>query len=733
MKFDQPAAINPIDQGRVIGKATARIDGPLKVTGTAPYAAERHDVAPNQAYGWIVGAGIAKGRLTSLDTVEAKEAPGVLAVLSTLDHVPLPLYGTNTANLFGGATIEHYHQAIALVVAETFEQACGAAKLIRAEYERADGLYDLDTAPSVPTPKDGEGTRDMDFGDFAAAWDASPVRFEGDYVTRDESHAMMEPFASIAAWEGDKLTVWTTNQLIEWSRKAAARTLGIDRDDIRLDSPFVGGGFGGKLFIRAEFVLAALGAKEIGRPVKVAMQRPLMINNSTHRPATRQTIKLGADENGKLKAISHSVLSGNLPGGSPEGAEASSKLFYGADAIEIRSRLATLDLPEGNAMRAPGEAPGLMAFEVAMDELAEQLDIDPVQLRIVNDTQVDPMKPERKFTSRLYIECLERGAKAFGWDRRIAKPASVREGEWLIGMGMAGGIRNNFHVASGARVRLAGNGTVTVETDMTDIGTGSYTIIAQTAAEMMGLDLDRITVRLGSSDFPVSAGSGGQFGGNCSTAGVYAACVMLRRQVAEAFGMDPDLAEFVGGEVRQGAVAKPLGLAAGNGEIVAEDTIEFGDLVDEEQQSTFAAHFVEAAVNAYTGETRIRRMLAVCSAGRILNPSAARSQIIGAMTMGAGAALMEELAIDQRFGMFINHDLAGYEVPVHADIPHQEVIFLDDETPRSSPMKAMGVGELGLCGVGAAIANAQYNATGVRIRNYPLTLDKYLDRLPAIA
>jgi xanthine dehydrogenase YagR molybdenum-binding subunit len=267
---------------------------------------------------------------------------------------------------------------------------------------------------------------------------------------------------------------------------------------------------------------------------------------------------------------------------------------------------------------------------------------------------------------------------------------------------------------------------------MTDIGTGSYTIIAQTAAEMMGLPLERVTVRLGDSSFPVSAGSGGQWGGNSSTAGVYAACVKLREAVAQRLGFNSAEAVFEEGEVRAGNRRVPLGQAAGAEELLAEDTITYGDLAKRYQQSTFAGHFVEVAVDAATGETRVRRMLAVCAAGRILNPKSARSQVIGAMTMGVGAALMEELAVDKRFGFFVNHDLATYEVPVHADIPHQEVIFLDETDPMSSPMKAKGIAELGICGVGAAIANAIYNASGVRVRNYPITLDKLLDRLPAV-
>ena len=381
-------------------------------------------------------------------------------------------------------------------------------------------------------------------------------------------------------------------------------------------------------------------------------------------------------------------------------------------------------------MRAPGEAPGLMALEIAIDEIAEKLAMDPIAFRVLNDTQVDPEKPERPFSQRQLNLCLQTGAERFGWSRRNAKPGAVRDGRWLVGIGVAAAFRNNINMKSAARVKLDSHGVVTVETDMTDIGTGTYTIIAQTAAEMMGVPLDKVVVKLGDSNFPASAGSGGQWGANSATAGVYAACVKLREAVAQKLGFNSVDAVFAGSKVKSGNRTAKLGDAAGKTGLVAEDVMEYGDLAKKVQQSTFGGHFVEVGVDIDTAEIRIRRMLAVCAAGRILNPKSARSQVIGAMTMGAGAALMEELAIDKRFGFFVNHDLAGYEVPVHADIPHQEVIFLDETDPTASPMKAKGVGELGICGVGAAVANAVYNATGVRLRDYPMTLDKLLARMP---
>jgi xanthine dehydrogenase YagR molybdenum-binding subunit len=481
------------------------------------------------------------------------------------------------------------------------------------------------------------------------------------------------------------------------------------------------------------------------------MPRALIPNNTVHRSATIQRIRIGATRDGKITAIGHESWSGNLPEGGPEAASIQTRSLYAGAHRMTANRVALLDLPEANAMRAPNEAPGLAALEIAIDEMAEKLGMDPVAFRIANDTQVVPDNPEKPastdpqskageekhnphppFSQRQLVECFRLGARRFGWDKRSPQPGRVRDGRWLVGMGVAAAIRDNLVMNSGARVRLDQRGFVTVETDMTDIGTGSYTVIAQTAAEMMGVRLERVIVRLGDSTYPVSSGSGGQWGGNSATAGVYAACVKLQEAVARKAGLNAGDAVFANGHVRAGSRTVPLGEVAGPEGLIAEDLIEFGSLNKKFQQATFGAHFVEVGVDAATGETRVRRMLAVCAAGRILNPKTARSQVIGGMTMGVGAALMEHLAVDSRLGLFVNHDLAGYEVPVHADIPHQDVIFLDETDPTSSPMKAKGVGELGICGTAAAVANAVYNATGERVRDYPITLDKLLKGLSPV-
>ena len=735
MKFDTPATANPIDRQKVIGRSTDRIDGPAKVTGTAPYAFERNDVAPKAAYGWIVGAGISVGRIVSIDSKAAEAARGVLAVVTYENAGKLGKAKAHTARMLAGPEVQHYDQAVALVVAKTFEQARAAAKLVRIEYAASEGKYDLSAEKKNAVKVDDQGgPADTAVGDFERTFAKSAVTVDETYTTPDHSHAMMEPHATIASWSGDKLTLWTSNQMIAWAVRDTAETLLIKPEKIHVSSPYIGGGFGGKLWVRADAIMAALGARAAKRPVKVALARPQIANMTTHRPATIQRVRIGAAKDGSIDAIAHESWSGDMPKGQIETAAFQTRLLYAGENRMTSHRLATLNLGEGNAMRAPGEAVGHLALEVAMDELAEKLGMDPVQFRILNDIQHDPEKgPKRPYSSRQLVECLTVGAERFGWAKRHSKPGQVRDGDWLVGMGVSSAFRNSPTQNSAARVGVDAEGLITVETDMTDIGTGTYTIIAQTAAELMGVPIDQVIVKLGDSKSPVSAGSGGQWGANSSTSGVYAACMKLRGELAKKAGFNAEETTFEEGQIRAAGQSVPLGQAAGPKGLTVEDKIEFGDMQKKFVQASFGAHFVEVGVDIVTGETRIRRMSGVFAAGRILNPKSARNQIIGAMTMGVGAALMEELVVDKRYGYFVNHDLAEYHVPVHADIPHQDVHFLEELDDKSSPMKAKGVGELGICGVGAAVANAIYNATGVRIREYPLTLDKVLKGLPDFA
>ncbi|WP_447554556.1 aldehyde oxidoreductase molybdenum-binding subunit PaoC [Vreelandella sp. EE22] len=727
MDFNQSADENLFDHARIIGKPHTRIDGALKVTGTAPYAYERHDVAKNPLVGYPLGSSIAKGRITRMDATAARNAEGVAAVITALDIDELPRAESNVAKLFGGDMVEHYHQAIAVVIADTLEQARAATSLIEVEYEEIPGEFDLDDAWKRLQDRDVVSH----VGDVDAAFERAEVTLDEIYHTASQSHAMMEPHATIADWcDGKNMTLWTSNQMIEWTHQALATTFEMDPENIRLESPYIGGGFGGKLWLRADAVLAALGSRETGRPVKVALPRSFIFNNATHRSGTVQRMRIAAGKDGRITAFDHAAISHTLPGGSGEDAVNQTRCFYAGKNRRTAHHAIDMNLPESADMRAPGEATGLAVLEIAMDEMAEKLQMDPVEFRILNDTQVNPEEPEKRYSDRHFVECLRKGAEAFGWASRNTTPGGQREGQWLIGHGMAGAYRGAPTLDSGARIRLS-EGRLIVETDMTDIGTGSYTIIAQTAAETMGLEMDDVEVRLGNSAYPTASGSGGQMGAASATAGVYAACLALQGEINKRLGVAS--ARFENGQVITDDKSVALRDVAQGEEIVGEDTLHFGDFKDDLEIGTFAAHFVEVAVHAYTGETRLRRMLSVCDAGRILNPITARSQVLGGMTMSIGAALTESLTVDTTRGFFANHDFAGYEIAVHADIPDQDVIFLDTVDGASAPLKGKGVGELGICGGAAAVANAMYNATGIRLRDYPLTLDRMIDQLPAVS
>jgi xanthine dehydrogenase YagR molybdenum-binding subunit len=435
MKFDTPAGTNPIDQLNVIGKPADRIDGKLKTTGTAPYAYEQHAAVPNPAYGYIVGAGIGKGRIASIDSTQASNSSGVIAIVTYENAGPLAKGEFYVARALAGPQVDHYHQAVAIVVAQTFEEALSAAHLLEITYVAEPGAFDLaaakDSATSPPPAGFGPPPQTQT-GDFEGAFNAAPIQIDQHYSTPDQAHAMMEPHATIAQWNGNSLTLWTSIQQINWGVRDLARTLGIRKEDIRLISPYIGGGFGGKGTILCDAVLASLAARHAGRPVKVALPRPLMFNNLTHRPATLQRIRIGASREGLITAIGHESWSGNLPGGRAEAATASTRLLYAGANRMTRLNLAVLDLAEGSAMRAPGEAPGMMALEIAMDELAEKISIDPLQLRLLNDTQVDPEQPSRPFSTRQLVECLETGAEHFGWHQRNASAGQRLENGWRM-------------------------------------------------------------------------------------------------------------------------------------------------------------------------------------------------------------------------------------------------------------------------------------------------------------
>src|SRR6202165_1168360 len=729
MEMNSPVGANALDAQGIVGKPLDRVDGRLKVTGGARYA---YEMQQNTLYGFVVEASIGKGTIKSIDTRAAEKAPGVVLVLT---HRNAPEQGTGNHReahpVLTGPEVTRYGQPVAFVVAESFEQARAAAYLVDVKYHRASGKYalrnNLDRA-RVPHPSDGEAA-DSAVGDFASAFAGAPVQVDVSYTTPLQSHAMMEPHATLAMWDGDKLILHTANQMLNQGQKVIATTLKIPVENVRLVSPFIGGGFGGKLWVNADAILAAIASRQLQRPVKIALTRQQIFHVTTHRSDTIQRVRLATDREGHILAIGHDVFSGNLPSEQTyEGAALQTRTLYAGPNRLTRHRLAPLDIPVASSMRAPGESVGLMALECAMDELAEKLGLDPVELRVRNEPSEDPEK-HIPYSSRHLIACMQEGARRFGWDKRNAKPGQVRDGHWLVGMGMAAATRGNPLLLSKANVRLDPDGTATVRMAMTDIGTGTYTILAQIAAEMLGLPTERVRVELGDTSFPQAAGSGGSFGAGSSGSALFEACNALREKLARSAGMDPATARFADGSLASGEQSKKLTDLVGTG-IDADGEIQPGRNNKDFSRQSYGAHSADDGVDVHTGEVRLRRMLDVFTAGRVLNPKTARSQAIGGMTFGVGAALGEAMALDPRFGYFVNHALAEYHVPVHADIPEVDAIFLPELDDKSNPLKSKGIGELGICGAGASLANAIYNACGARVRDFPITLEKVLSVLP---
>jgi xanthine dehydrogenase YagR molybdenum-binding subunit len=730
MEMNSPIGPNALDAQGIVGKPLDRVDGQLKVTGGARYAYEMQQ--ENVLYGFVVEASIGKGKIRSIDTRAAEKAPGVKLVLT---HRNAPQQGTGNHReaqpVLTGPEVTHYGQPVAFVVAESFEQARAAAYLVDLKYDATRGKYGLRSdlrEARVPKQSDAPAA-DSAVGDFAEAFASAPVQIDVTYTTPLQSHAMMEPHATLAMWDGDKLILHTANQMLNQGQKAIATTLKIPVENIRLISPFIGGGFGGKLWVNADAILAAIAAQQLKRPVKIALTRQQIFHVTTHRSDTIQHLRLGTDQDGKILAIGHDVFSGNLPSEQTyEGAALQTRTLYAGPNRLTRHRLAPLDIPVASSMRAPGEAVGLMALECAMDELAEKLDLDPIELRVRNEPSEDPEK-HIPYSSRNLVACMQEGARRFGWDKRNAKPGQVRDGHWLLGMGMATATRGNPLRLSKANVRLDPDGNATVRMAMTDIGTGTYTILAQIAAEMLGLPMQRVRIELGDTSFPEAAGSGGSWGAGSSGSALYEACDALREKLARLAGMDAKTARFANGSIESGERSRELTDLVGTG-IDADGEIQPGSNNKDFSQQSYGAHFAEVGIDEDTGEVRLRRMLGVFTAGRVLNAKTARSQAIGGMVFGVGAALHEAMTLDPRFGYFVNHDLAEYHVPVHADIPAIDAIFLYELDDRSNPLKSKGIGELGICGAAASVANAIHNACGTRIRDYPITLDKLLSNLP---
>jgi len=728
-KMDQADKRNRLDdmvQG-LVGTPMDRPDGPLKVSGQATYAHE-WDI-PDMLHGVLVRATISRGRVTDVagDAILGKK--GVRAVITDDRLLRRPAQGgANEAPPQGSKQVDYFGQPIALVVAETFEQARHGANVLALSYESV-GQAALDPEAADAETEHPEDDQ-LDQGDLDRAMRDAAFTVDQVYRTPGHNSAAMEPHCAIASWDGDRLTLRGSYQMLNYNINELADALQIAPDNIRMLSPYVGGGFGSKLGISPEAVSAAIAAKDIGQPVCVTLSRPQVFEATMRRSETRQHVRLACDEDGVLTGIGHECLVSNLPGESfYEPVTQATHFLYGGKHRRLGMEVARINRTCGGSVRAPGEAVGMQVLENALDELAEAAGIDPVELRKCN---VPDRHPEQDipYSSRRLTEALDEGARIFEWDKRNRQPGSLRDGDWLIGHGMAGAARVNILSEAKARVSLRADGSALIETDMTDIGTGTYAILTQIACDMLGLPADRVETRLGDSDLPSGPGSGGSWGASSSGSAVFLACEQIRKAIAGKLGIEETQLTLGDGKAGRGETARPLADILGGEALSAEGHIEPGTTLKEVQQASYGSYFAEVAVNAVTGETRVRRMLGVFGAGRILNEKTATSQCYGGMIWGIGSALTEELIFDQRDGHIVNHDLAEYHIPVNLDVPQIEVVLLEERDEWASPIQAKGIGELGICGAAAAVTNAIYNATGVRVRDYPATLDKLLAGLP---
>ena len=725
-KQDAPDERNVLDTTKqgVIGEPLKRPEGLLKVTGTAPYAAEYQ--IPDCLEGVLVTTPILRGKVRSIDTEAALAMPGVVAVLSDERMTGRAAQGmANEAPFQPAQQVEYWGQPVALVVAESFEDARHAAKNIPIEYETAEGPLD---PASVETEPNEEPTVQ---GDLAHAMSSAAHSVDIEVSTEGHASAAMEPHAAIAQWDGDRLTVHASLQMLKFNRSELADSLGLEEDKVRLVSRYVGGGFGSKLGISQETVAASLAAMQLQRPVRVVMSRQQVFQTVMRRSETAQRVRLAADEEGRLTGFGHEARVSNLPG--EEFAEPvlqSSHFLYAGENRLLKLDVARIHRMTAGSVRAPGEAVGVQAVEQAMDILAEKAGIDPIELRLRNIPDEHPAQG-KPFSSRRLADCLQKGAEAFGWEKCPRKPRHTREGDWWIGTGVASAARVHNVVEAKARVALQADGTAIVETDMTDIGTGTYAILGQVAGEMLGISPDDIMVRLGDTDFPPGSGSGGSMGAASCGSAVFLACEGLRADIARRLNIDVDTLRMEQGFARWDDGEKAITDLLDGQSMEQVGHFEPGDSTQDMAVASYGAFFAEVAVNRWTGETRVRRMTGAFGFGRVLNARTARSQCLGGLTWCIGNALTESLLFDPVDGHLANCDLAEYHVPVHRDVPDLEILLLEERDAAASPIQAKGVGELGLCGGAGAIANAIYDACGARIMSYPMTPDRVMAAMPA--
>jgi xanthine dehydrogenase YagR molybdenum-binding subunit len=700
---------------KAIGEAINRIDGVLKVTGRANYSLDFP--VKDAAYGYIFKSEIAAGKILGIDTKAAEKAEGVIAVITHKNALKLDASrGLRGGAILQDANIEYYGENIGVVVAETFEQARYAASLIKVEYQKSEAKTDFEKLKNTAVrSKDRE---DEVYGDVEKALKDAEFKVEEIYETPIEHHHTMAPHATIAAWDGDdKLLLYNESQIVNGVQGSVSSTFGLKRENVRVITPHIGGGFGSKGGAWGHVIIAVMAAKMVKRPVKLALTRQMMFNSVGLRQKNIQQMRLAATKDGKLTALAHETTTHTAINEEfVEPCGDVSEHMYEVPNLKISYKVAPMNVILPTYTRAPGKSTGSFALESAIDELAYKLKIDPVEFRIKNEPEKDPIS-RKPFSSRSLVECLREGAKKFGWNKRKFEPRSIREGNYLIGYGVGCGTYPARQRETSAIVKLKKDGedvTASIELAASDLGTGTYTILAQVAAETLGLPVNKVGVKIGDSDLPPAAGSVGSVGAASFCNAVFEGCQQARTELQAKTNVN----WFAEPTVLQLMEAAKLN--------EFETRVNTKPLPEAENYASlsFNANFAEVWVNDSTGMIRVKRFVSATGAGRILNPKTAESQMFGGAIWGIGQALTEESVIDPRWGNFVTRTFADYHIPSNLDIPDFQTVFINEEDKFVNKLGVKGIGEVGIVGVAAAVANAIFNATGKRIRKLPITPDK---------
>ncbi|GGJ06847.1 xanthine dehydrogenase family protein molybdopterin-binding subunit [Neoroseomonas lacus] len=738
----------------IIGKPLARVDGRAKVTGSAQYAADFNQ--PGQAHAVIVGATIGLGRVSGIDAEEVLGMPGVIAVLTHL-NAPRLAYLPHKA-VIDPAVGERLHvlqddlvhfqgQPVAVVIADTLDHADHGAARLNVRYIAEEPIVEpvgpgaTTVIPAAGIQPDAWIRADTSRGDADVAVARAPVRIDAAYGIARENHNPMEPHATVAAWDGDRLTLWSKSQYVVNEQAEIAAVFGIPADDVQVICPFIGGAFGTSLRTWPHVTLAAMASREVARPVKLVLTRKQMFSLTGHRPRTHQRIVLGSTADGRLTGLVHEGMGETSRHEEfMEALTAASGLMYACPNLRTRYRLVQLDTGTPNHMRGPGEASGIFALECAMDELSYELGIDPIELRRLNEPVVDESSG-KPFSSRSLMECYATAAERFGWSRRNPAPRSMRDGRLLIGMGTASASYPAYHAPASARVRLQADGTAEVEAAASDMGPGTYTSMTQVAAETLGLPPSQVRFRLGRSDYPPTPSHGGSWTMASVGSAIRAACIAVQQEAARRaiadrrsafFDATPDALHWHEGRLRRhgdssyGESYQDIVVRAGEAIEADASAQRDPEVAGRYSMHAFGAVFAEVAVDPDVGTIRVRRAVGAYGAGRIINPRLAASQCTGGMVGGIGMALMERTLLDKRDGRPVNAHMAEYLVPVNLDIGALEALFVEEHDPHVNPLGVKGLGEIALVGMAPAIANAVFHATGKRVRDLPIRIEDVL-------